>query len=88
MTVVPLFTLALTLLAIIQRVSTQLPDEFDLGKYDNGQGDIVNLLSAVRNQRLPLYCNSSWAFAVTSALSDRFNFGRVVYNQTSSFPEI
>jgi len=53
--------------------------------------DMVNgtsFLTPVRNQNVPNYCLSDWAFAVTSMMSDRLNIERIITNKTSSWPEI
>ncbi|CAG9310017.1 unnamed protein product [Blepharisma stoltei] len=43
----------------------------------------VNYLTVSRNQHIPVYCGSCWAFAATSALSDRFKILR-----NASWPDI
>ncbi len=45
-----------------------LPSTFFWGN-KNG----VNYLGYTRNQYMPKYCNSGWAHAVISSLSDRIN---------------
>jgi cathepsin X len=42
-----------------------------------------NLLTYIRNQHIPEYCGACWAFAATSALSDRIKIQR-----NATFPEI
>jgi cathepsin X len=43
----------------------------------------VNYLTPVRNQHLPLYCGSCWAFATLSSLSDRIKIAR-----NAAYPEV
>ena len=56
----------LFLLFIVNLINNKTPEKW---RWDNYKG--INLLTIVRNQNLPRPCNSDWAFAATSALSDR-----------------
>lgn len=47
------------------------PDNFWWGNVDG-----VNYLTFQRNQHIPIYCGSCWAFSATSALSDRIKIRR------------
>ena len=51
--------------------SLPLPNSFWWGRA-NG----TNYLTMQRNQHIPVYCGSCWAFAATSALSDRIKIQR------------
>ncbi|GMH43284.1 hypothetical protein BSKO_11206 [Bryopsis sp. KO-2023] len=55
-----------------------LPQSFFWGNVDG-----VNYLTESRNQHLPEYCGSCWAFASTSVLSDRIKIKR-----RAEFPDI
>mgnify|MGYP000075358913 CR=1 FL=1 len=55
-----------------------LPKNFDWGNVDG-----KNYLTRVKNQKIPLYCGSCWALAITSGISDRIKIMR-----KGAFPEI
>jgi len=48
-----------------------LPTEWNWGSIDG-----KDFLTIERNQHIPQYCGSCWAFAATSALSDRIKIAR------------
>jgi cathepsin X len=58
----------------------QLPKQLDYRKYNN---NTINYASIDRNEFQPYYCGACWAFAATSALSDRLKILR-----KNAFPEI
>jgi len=54
-----------------QSAIEDLPKSFWWGNANN-----TNFLTVQRNQHIPIYCASSWAFSSTSALNDRIKIIR------------
>ena len=69
----------ITILAIfvsfVKSSTNDVPDSLNWGNSNKfGTKDKpINWLSTVKNQNLPQYCQSQWAHALTSTLSDRIN---------------
>lgn len=63
---------------LVNKPITELPANFT---WQNISG--YNMLTLTRNQNTPRYCDACWAFAATSALSDRIKIAR-----NASWPEI
>lgn len=64
---------------LVGAVATQgLPASFHWGNVNN-----TNFLGTTKNQHLPHYCQSGWAFAATSSISDR-----IAILRGGHFPEI
>jgi len=61
---------------------SKLPQEFVWNDVND-----TNFLTLARNQHIPQYCGSCWAFGTTSALSDRLSIQRA-RKGLSLFPEI
>jgi cathepsin X len=58
-------------------VLTQIPQLQDIPKnFWWGNFNNTNFLTVQRNQHIPIYCGSSWAFSSASALSDRIKIAR------------
>jgi len=55
-----------------------IPINFFWGDVNN-----TNFLTYQRNQHIPIYCGSCWAFSATSALSDRIKIAR-----KAQFPDV
>ena len=53
-----------------------VPDNWDWGAVKDEMGVVRNYLTISRNQHIPQYCGACWAFATTSALSDRIKIAR------------
>jgi len=60
-----------------------LPEAFSWGNKDG-----VNFLSPMRNQHIPRYCGSCWAFAATNVLSDRWNVRQHQVNADTPFEHV
>eukprot|EP01017_Pseudomicrothorax_dubius_P009430 TRINITY_DN1319_c0_g1_i2.p1 TRINITY_DN1319_c0_g1~~TRINITY_DN1319_c0_g1_i2.p1 ORF type:complete len:576 (-),score=138.75 TRINITY_DN1319_c0_g1_i2:149-1876(-) len=61
-----------------EKLIEDLPDNFNWGNVSG-----VNYLTLARNQHIPQYCGSCWAFAATSTISDRIKIAR-----NATFPDI
>lgn len=68
---------------LLSELPDQLPVEALPASLFWGNYSGVNYLTVSRNQHIPVYCGSCWAFAATSALSDRFKILR-----KAAFPDI
>lgn len=63
---------------VVNLKQTPIPDNLFYGDI-NG----MNFLTRVMNQNLPQYCDSGWAHAVSSSISDRINF-----RMTKNLPKV
>jgi len=59
----------------LESSTASIPSDFMWGSVPVGN-QTVSYLTPVRNQHIPQYCGSCWAFATTSALSDRIKIAR------------
>ena len=62
-----------TLLAGANSSEQTLPAAFSWRRYQASNGQVFDLLTPQRNQHIPKYCGSCWAFSATSVLADRWN---------------
>ena len=63
--------------------SSAILESIFYGNLTRGSKTNANVLSPVRNQNQPSQCGASWAFAISSAMSDQFNAVKDV-----EFPEV
>lgn len=62
-------------LRFLSAADDDLPTAFSWARVPRGS-DFVSLVTPIRNQHVPQYCGSCWAFAPLSALSDRIKIAR------------
>jgi len=63
--------------------NTTLPQDFTWANHEG-----VNYLNNQRNQHIPKYCGSCWAFASTSTLADRWNVAQKKADPHSAFKPV